>query len=510
MQIHLGNLTHFTEMIPLDPPTGQVSIFDYNIDLKPDLIGNSIMDGKVQRVVWLNEGDEVLKFKRVLFDDDPSLEPLSDNFATSLIDLDGDCLSELIVPVGNDPVSFEVWYMNTTLTKYLKHPRYNRIEGVRGQGQLTFVDVDGDGNIDVLIPVCYPRPDCSVDNYLKIIYNIQKSGCGSVFSKNCRKSSELCSADPNFRLAPFSSTNQSEVVVIHHPEGYKWAVDDEIPITVRAADLNMDRFPDIFVPTVDPSGDRRVYIWMSKDCTKALCGDNKRRTFVKTTETNNVDRITNAMTAATFSYNEQNRNDVIVVTKDTTTKRYSIQILENAHYNDAYFLKLLGLNGVCTMCLRKSGGKPYSVNQHGTVFKVTYSDLFGNQIFTTLPQLPQSSHMSLQTPYVFTSILRPSNYVDYVFMGVMVKTKEDHQYQSWPGIIPNSQVVVSPYPKESPSQWGIELYISPSKATGWIALAVICWLLVMGAAIIGLQYREKRQDDREKKEKEHLFSFKAM
>lgn len=76
--------------------------------------------------------------------------------------------------------------------------------------------------------------------------------------------------------------------------------------------------------------------------------------------------------------------------------------------------------------------------------------------------------------------------------------------------MPNSQVVASPYPTDDVANWVLELYISPSGTTVWIAIAVVCALAVLGGVIAFLHYREKKQDEAEKKEKEHLFSFKAL
>jgi len=57
--------------------------------------------------------------------------------------------------------------------------------------------------------------------------------------------------------------------------------------------------------------------------------------------------------------------------------------------------------------------------------------------------------------------------------------------------MPNSQVVASPYPMDDPASWMLELYISPSGVTLWVIIAVVAWLIVLGAVVIGLHFREK-------------------
>jgi hypothetical protein len=33
--------------------------------------------------------------------------------------------------------------------------------------------VDGDGTTDILMPVCWPTPNCTEDNYILMSYNVQ-------------------------------------------------------------------------------------------------------------------------------------------------------------------------------------------------------------------------------------------------------------------------------------------------------------------------------------------------
>jgi integrin alpha FG-GAP repeat containing protein 1 len=67
--------------------------------------------------------------------------------------------------------------------------------------------------------------------------------------------------------------------------------------------------------------------------------------------------------------------------------------------------------------------------------------------------LIQSNFLALQTPYVFWGLGRPSNYVDYLWVGLPSgKRSTQRGVQYWPGIIPNSQVVIIPYPPELPEE----------------------------------------------------------
>lgn len=97
--------------------------------------------------------------------------------------------------------------------------------------------------------------------------------------------------------------------------------------------------------------------------------------------------------------------------------------------------------------------KPYGVNQHGAIFKWTATDLDNIRRVVQVSQLTQSSHLALQPPYFFGGLGRPSNYVDYLYMGVSVRNPEKGSSMFWSGIIPNSQVVTIPYPPDEPTSY---------------------------------------------------------
>lgn len=40
-----------------------------------------------------------------------------------------------------------------------------------GTGQATVVDADGDGNLDIVFPVCFPADTCAQENAIHIFYN---------------------------------------------------------------------------------------------------------------------------------------------------------------------------------------------------------------------------------------------------------------------------------------------------------------------------------------------------
>jgi len=93
------------------------------------------------------------------------------------------------------------------------------------------------------------------------------------------------------------------------------------------------------------------------------------------------------------------------------------------------------------------------------------------------------------------------------FLGVPVYTVDAPHWNVWPGLIPNSQIVAIPYPPDIPTSWTPELYITPSGSILWIIVASISSALFFGIIVIVLTYMENKQDEKEIKETQHLFSF---
>lgn len=73
----------------------------------------------------------------------------------------------------------------------------------------------------------------------------------------------------------------------------------------------------------------------------------------------------------------------------------------------------------------------------------------------------------------------------------------------WTPIIPNSQLIVFAN-GASVNDWGLELFISPTKQLYIIVLCCAVSLLAIGIAIITLHCREKQED---RKKREQHFDF---
>ncbi|CAG2250154.1 ITFG1 [Mytilus edulis] len=239
---------------------------------------------------------------------------------------------------------------------------------------------------------------------------------------------------------------------------------DKIPITVRVGDYNLDGYPDLLAVLRNTSQEgfqQKAFILENRACSKCAT----KRHFGLGYEVPMHSDKEKALLPAFYDF----QDNVIV-------------------------------SGLCsTNCL--NGREPYGINQPGPVVKYTTEDNEGRLQIGIASQLTQSAHFSLQLPFTVFGLGQTPNFVD---------TLESARKKSWTAVIPNSQLIIIPYPNDDPSSWINKLFITPSRLvllTG-AALLGTCGFL---AGIVGiLHWREKIEDKKEKLIDSHKFHFDAM
>lgn len=178
-----------------------------------------------------------------------------------------------------------------------------------GAGPISFSDIDGDGSIDMVFPVCVGTA-CSIH----IVYNVQMGLCSKSQenSVHCRNARNLCVADPNFSF-DLSKPNSKDYVIYdinaHLADKEFIRIIDgnfrgKLPIPIHTGDYNMDGYPDLLVTTSE-----RVILLQSILCDNTLCSPNaanaERRTFtVITTGAEDLTSIANPTQATFFDIDE--------------------------------------------------------------------------------------------------------------------------------------------------------------------------------------------------------------
>ncbi|KAG0035603.1 hypothetical protein BGZ81_005581 [Podila clonocystis] len=556
MRIYLGNTDSGwePEFIPVPSSTSQQPVaFDSNGDMLTDLLGyayNGYQEGVSGLSVWKNvhspsNPGKIFEVLPMNFTGEPATKcTLSDPHSSAFVDLDGDCLADLFLTcydAAKDEHRYVI-YVNNKQSGF----EFAR-EGLlpTGAGPVTFADMDGDGAVDMIVPSC-DRGSCSIYVY----YNQQIPLCTSKDQKECRQVTNLCVADPKFtfNIDPDHNTNAGGLVQFPLgnvlPHGQQLVLNDpgfkgSLPVSVHVGDYNLDGYPDLLVVSGTPNnirGPSSATLLQSVLC--SANDDNcfpsaiaaKRRTFVKVTEgADPLNNAQNVKAAAFFDIDEDGTLDIMLLrgTTDQQPAGRAISFIHNNYFNDAFFLKTLASNGVCpSWCGLDSkpsrpGAKPFGVNYPGATFKFTILDTAGKKRANQVAQYPSSTYAGLSLPYSLFGLGRTNNYVEELFVGV-TKNQSEH-YTTYAGVIPNSQLIIIPYQTEDnlngdgekgstggPSEWTLELYIRPGDYVPWVFVVLATAIAMLAGVVVGLNWMEKREDERERKKALHIINFDAL
>uniref|UniRef100_A0A9J8A8Y3 Integrin alpha FG-GAP repeat containing 1 n=1 Tax=Cyprinus carpio carpio TaxID=630221 RepID=A0A9J8A8Y3_CYPCA len=315
-------------------------------------------------------------------------------------------------------------------------------------GQSAFVDFDGDGSQDHLLPVCMDI---------------------------------ACNRSAIYLVKP-GETEWVPVLTDFRRKDSVWGFvpSPDFPITLHLGDYNLDGFPDalVILHNTSASTQQQAFLLENVACNNESCRQ-AGRMFLVHWEQSDLSAIPMAIVATFFDIYEDGILDMIVLSKVEGKKELVIHALKNNFEADAYFVKVI------VFCI------------------LLYCICSG--------QLSQSAHLSLQLPYTVLGLGRSANFLDHLFVGIpQPPGGKDVRKQEWTAIIPNSQLIVIPYPQNDPRSWSAKLYLTPSNIVLLTAIALI-GVCVFILVIIGiLHWQEKKADDREKRQEAHRFHFDAM
>ncbi|XP_073320958.1 T-cell immunomodulatory protein [Pagrus major] len=447
----------------------QPLVMDFNGDMIPDIFGTT--NTPSTEVCYLTNREQ--KCENALSSSVKMRIPHSNAF----IDLNKDFTADLFLTTEGP--KFETWIN--------KDGKFTRTEelmpaeppAVKIVGQSSFVDFDGDGYQDHLLPVCVD------DACLRSAIYLAKSG-----------SKEWVSVLSDFQ--------RRETVWSFMPGK------PSQPLALHLGDYNLDGFPDALVVLRNTSGSgQQAFLLENVPCNSASC-HNVGRMFHIHWDQSDLGAIQNAVMATFFDIYEDGILDMLVLSQAEGKKDLIIHALKNNFEADAYFVKVMVLSGLCSNDCPEDV-KPFGVNQPGPYVMYTTVDSNGYLKNASAGQLSQSAHFSLQLPYTVLGLGRSANFLDHLFVGIPRQPGEtDIRKQEWTAIIPNSQLIVIPFPHNKPRSWSAKLYLTPSNSVLLTAIALI-GVCVFILVIIGiLHWQEKKADDREKRQEAHRFHFDAM
>lgn len=454
---------------PLMKLKSQPLVMDVNGDMIPDLFGE---DENGNRTFWIFGPKGPPRPELIVAPDPEPLPHLKLPSSHAFIDLDSDLAADLWITAEGQ---FEIW--SSIDGKYSLNKTISVPEGLHHVGQTAFADVNLDGNIEAIIPVCN---DAQCKKSYLALYDFRKSSWNFL-------DVDFVEDDGTAWAFPFEST------------GYRFLD----TVTLRVGDYNLDGYPDFLVTLIDASQKPRVILMENSVCDDSSC--QYQRKFVNQW---NIFKAFGETVLGTFcDFQEDGTLDVLLVQK-TDDGKYHMNVYKDSVEYDAVFVKVL--IGGCYGEICKLQTVPYGTNQPGPSIRYSITTAKGGTQSSRATQLSQTAHSVLQLPYTIFGLGRNWNFVEVLDVGIPKGNYSDTLTNSFTQIIPNSQLIVIPYPMEHPDQWVSKLFITPSKAMLMTAGALIGTCLFVAAIIGILHRREKQQDKREKQQDAHKFHFDAM
>ncbi|XP_015592972.1 T-cell immunomodulatory protein [Cephus cinctus] len=458
---------------------GQPLAIDYNQDMIIDLFG---MDKDNVRTFWVFNANRTIPMaiRMNVTDSHTSnreLPHIRSPHSNAFLDLNGDFMPDLFITTDKN---FEIWHGNNEGFVYqstIDLPYNLSYVEFSGQiGQSLYLDVELTGKMDLILPLC--------------------------FDKLCTNSTIMIYTSDGWHNLPINFRDNENSLWGFIPGNGQPYTDT---ITLRGGDFNMDGYPDLLA-TLCSNQRKTSFLLLNVPC--SICG-----TFNRTFEVrwNALNPFYNATVMATFyDFYQDGILDVILVGLDKNTEKYRMMAFKNSLDYDANFVKVMVLTGLTNSMYPISPGtlgrkkRTYGTNLPGPSIAYKTTTQNGNPRSAIAAQLPQSAHFSLNLPFTTFGLGRTPNFVDTLTIGVSGKSRE------WPQIIPNSQMVVIPNPIGEPSKWKAQLFVTPSKLIllSVAALTGTCGLI--SAIIMGLYWKERREDKIEKLQEAHRFHFDAM
>ncbi|XP_066247870.1 T-cell immunomodulatory protein [Euwallacea similis] len=459
---------------PLIQMIGQPLAMDYDQNMIIDLFGQ---DKEKRRMFWVFNKDRTPP-QTIPMEDNHSREELHRPHAHAFLDLNYDFMADLFITTPNH---FEVWLGREHEPKFIYNDTIKHPENSKIVGQSLFIDVELKGTMDLVTPVCTEK---------------DRNG-------NCQAAALMGYADGHWNDLQVNFKDDSgNFWRFYLKEGSRYTN----VITLRSGDFNMDGYPDILATLSQEGDDHPQSFLLENVACPTGCGKFKRSYAIKWNALSPF-RNGTAM-AAFFDFYQDGILDCIVVTYNG--KQYQAGAFRNSLDYDANFIKVMVLTGLTNKNNQMINGRvgkkrrTYGTNLPGPSISYKTTTQEGNLRHGVSAQLPQSAHFSLNLPYTIFGLGRTPNFVDSVTVGLSNYSK------FWTQIIPNSQMVVIPWPVPQPWKWKAQLFVTPSKLIlmSVAALTAVCGMITV---IIGvLHWKERQEDKKERMSESHRFHFDAM
>lgn len=338
------------------------------------------------------------------------------------------------------------------------------------RGQSTFADIDYDGKLEHLIPVCLQNASSFVECETPGIM---------MFNDDDLKWTNILFVNGTFgqkfnRTLTFVETTCYDYI--------------QLPVTLHGADINYDGFTDIVTVLLDKEQNKTV----GAIILNRLDSKTQKRIF-------DLEWIgeyeNNVILISVFDIFNNGRSNLIMTTRNSTSNELKLEVYDYYVEKSLYF-SFLRVNILSGLCSDKYPSEyncshlPYGSSPPGA--NVCFQGSFPGQ-YSCLAQSSQTAHFSLQPPYMIFGLGDVLNVINDLNIAIP-NGNQTERIHKWNDIIPGSKLVIVPYKPNEMNIWEIRVFINMSIYSMFALLFLLVLCLILILAIIILHFREKRED----------------
>lgn len=421
----------------------------------------------------------------------------------AFIDIDGDCISDLIITHDDlkQKKRFIEIYLGTIINNSKKY--FLLKENVisldfdtplkYGNFILSRVNNENDGSefapmLDMLIPL--PK-----ENKIMVFYNKIKSMY--YWTDNYCETRGHISINQRVIFKNEKNTGDYEIfsldVLSSKEENIKEEIETEFSDTImRVGDFLGSSFPGILINQKviygnNGSVSNHVRLFKVLSSEEKESANIERNIFELYFDFNIESLVKETPTIPTFfDINENNKLGIIIMTKEKNSFFFNNTIIDESFYLKS---KLINNNNF------KYNTEP------GTTFRYIVTNKSGNRRMDLAYQLAQTSDMSMSLPFSLIGIGSTNNYIEYFH--IISNSYDINNSESLGNskiitpIIPNSQILINKYKQNNTSKWNIELIVNPMKNSNLVLFTTLGIMVFFSLIIICLQIKDSKEEKKE-------------
>ena len=423
--------------------------------------------------------------------------PFESPNTNAFVDIDGDCINDIIIssynPNQKNERSLEIWkgvieneeikYCLSSLNVYDVHSSL---------GLFTVVDIDRNALPDLVFPILDSSPPQILISYniIKMSYIWTNDFCSDHPPINFSKSpnEKIQKIFEDFKIG--TSTKNNYIINIHDNKNYQFYSENiNFPLILRFIDINQDSYPDFVTIFKDKSTKtKKLIIYLNNEIEN---DENQRRIFNQKDIydlNSNIDNNYDIAVASFFDFEDNRKMDLIL--SDTTGNTLG---LYNNYVYDTYTLKSVLISQKdCFYC-----------TEYGSSQRFITTNINGDRrMDLSLQSVQISSPGILSLTFAYLGIGRSNNYIENFHIISGNSFNRDDNDKTYTPVIPNSQLIIyhDNIQGSNKTTWQVDLVVKPTKYLYQLIMVIIVVIILLTFIAFRLQMKEREEDNIENKE----------